>query len=288
MKQIKYLFQFIIVSLFFLIFKILGLKISKIISSFIFKKIGPLFRSRIISDANLKKVFNKLDSSQRKKIINNMWANYGKIFAEYMFMDKFRNSPKFHNKIIIENQEELNKVKSQSKPVIFISGHFNNFELMAMHIEKSGINLAAIYRPLNNKFLNPLMESIRKKYICKKQIKKGISGTKKLLEEYKKGSSIALMIDQRVSEGIKCDFFGYNALTTTIPAQFIKKFNIPVIPVYIERLHDEKFKLEISKSIQFSKENSLEEITLKLNKILEQMIIRNPDQWIWTHNRWKI
>ena len=288
MKQIKYLFQFIIVILFFLIFKILGLKISKIISSFIFKKIGPLFRSRIISDANLKKVFNKLDSSQRKEIINNMWANYGKIFAEYMFMDKFRNSTKFQNKIIIENQEELNKVKSQSKPVIFISGHFNNFELMAMHIEKSGINLAAIYRPLNNKFLNPLMESIRKKYICKKQIKKGISGTKKLLEEYKKGSSIALMIDQRVSEGVKCDFFGYNALTTTIPAQFIKKYNLSVIPVYIERLHDEKFKLEISKSIQFSKENSLEEITSELNRILEQMIIRNPDQWIWTHNRWKI
>ena len=288
MKQIKYLFQFIIIILFFLIFKILGLKISKIISSFIFKKVGPLFRSRIISNTNLSKVFNKLNNNQINIIINNMWANYGKIFAEYMFLNKFRNSPKFQNKIIIENQEELNKVKSQSKPVIFISGHFNNFELMAMHIEKSGINLAAIYRPLNNKFLNPLMESIRKKYICKKQIKKGISGTKKLLEEYKKGSSIALMIDQRVSEGIKCDFFGYNALTTTIPAQFIKKFNIPVIPVYIERLPDEKFKLEISNSIQFSKDNSLEEITLKLNRILEQMIIRNPDQWIWTHNRWKI
>ena len=288
MKQIKYLFQFIIIILFFLIFKILGLKISKIVSSFIFKKVGPLFRSRIISNTNLSKVFNKLNNNQRNIIINNMWANYGKIFAEYMFLNKFRNSPKFQNKIIIENQEELNKVKSQSKPVIFISGHFNNFELMAMHIEKSGINLAAIYRPLNNKFLNPLMESIRKKYICKKQIKKGISGTKKLLEEYKKGSSIALMIDQRVSEGIKCDFFGYNALTTTIPAQFIKKFNIPVIPVYIERLPDEKFKLEISNSIQFSKDNSLEEITLKLNRILEQMIIRNPDQWIWTHNRWKI
>tara|TARA_B100000886_G_scaffold288956_1_gene213978 strand:+ start:1136 stop:2002 length:867 start_codon:yes stop_codon:yes gene_type:complete len=288
MKQIKYLLQFIIIILFFLIFKILGLKISKIISSFIFKKIGPLFRSRIISDTNLSKVFTKLDTNQRKIVINNMWENYGKIFAEYMFLDKFRTSPNFQNKIIIKNQEELTKVKTQSKPVIFISGHFNNFELMAMHIEKSGINLAAIYRPLNNKFLNPLMESIRKKYICKKQIKKGISGTKQLLEEYKKGSSIALMIDQRVSEGVKCDFFGYNALTTTIPAQFIKKFNLSVIPVYIERLHDEKFKLEISKSIQFSKENSLEEITLKLNKILEQMIIKNPDQWIWTHNRWKI
>ena len=288
MKQIKYLFQFIIVILFFLIFKILGLKISKIISSFIFKKIGPLFKSKIISDTNLIKVFPKLDNNQRKITINKMWGNYGKIFAEYMFLNKFRTSPKFWNKIIIKNQEELNKIKSQSKPVIFVSGHFNNFELMAMHIERSGINLAAIYRPLNNKFLNPLMESIRTKYICKKQIKKGISGTKQLLEEYKKGSSIALMIDQRVSEGVECDFFGYSALTTTIPAQFIKKFNLSVVPVYIERLHDEKFKLEISKSIQFSKENSLEEITLKLNKILEQMIIKNPDQWIWTHNRWKI
>jgi len=288
MKQIKYLFQFIIIILFFLIFKILGLKISKIISSFIFKKVGPLFKSRIISDTNLIKVFPKFDNNQRKITINKMWGNYGKIFAEYMFLNKFRTSPKFWNKIIIKNQEELNKIKSQSKPVIFVSGHFNNFELMAMHIERSGINLAAIYRPLNNKFLNPLMESIRTKYICKKQIKKGISGTKQLLEEYKKGSSIALMIDQRVSEGVECDFFGYSALTTTIPAQFIKKFNLSVVPVYIERLHDEKFKLEISKSIQFSKENSLEEITLKLNKILEQMIIKNPDQWIWTHNRWKI
>ena len=288
MKQIKYLFQFIIVILFFLIFKILGLKMSKIISSFIFKKIGPLFRSRIISDTNLSKVFNKLDSSQRKKIINNMWANYGKIFAEYMFMDKFRNSPKFQNKIIIENQEELNKVKSQSKPVIFISGHFNNFELMAMHIEKSGIDLAAIYRPLNNKFLNPLMENIRKNYICKKQIQKGISGTKELLREFKSGTSIALMIDQRVSEGIKCDFFGKEALTTTIPAQFIKKFNAEVVPINIERSIDDNFKIRIFDNIQFSENDSVEKITLKLNKILEKMITKNSSQWIWTHNRWKI
>ena len=82
---------------------------------------------------------------------------------------------------------------------------------MAMHIEKSGINLAAIYRPLNNIFLNPIMERIRKKYICKKQIKKGKSGTKDLLKLFKNGTSIALMIDQRVSEGIKCDFFNKEA-----------------------------------------------------------------------------
>ena len=288
MKQIKYFIQFIIIVILFIIYKILGLKISQILSSFILKVIGPLFRSKKILETNLSIAFPKLSQSQKNKIINSMWANYGKIFAEYMFIKKFRISSKFSNKITIENQNALEKIKIQKKPVIFISGHFNNFELMAMHIEKSGINLAAIYRPLNNNFLNPIMEKIRIKYICKKQIKKGISGTKQLLKEFKKGTSIALMIDQRVSQGIECDFFGKKALTTTIPAQFIKKFDAVVVPIYIERLDNNDFKLKILENIKFSKDASINSITLELNKTLEKMILLNPAQWIWTHNRWKI
>ena len=97
-----------------------------------------------------------------------------------MFIKNFRET-KSEKFLEIKGQEILEKIKLSKKPVIFISGHFDNFELMAMHIEKSGVDLAAIYRPLNNSFLNPVMEKIRKKYICRKQIKKGISGTKKLL-----------------------------------------------------------------------------------------------------------
>ena len=288
MKQIKYLIEFIIIILFFLIIRLFGLKISRSIFSFIFKNIGPFFRSKRILNYNLSLALPNIDNSKRDEIINNMWANYGKIFSEYMFIKKFRENSKFSEKIIIENQDELEKIKLQKKPVIFISGHFNNFELMAMHLEKSNIDLAAVYRPLNNNFLNPIMEKIRKKYICKKQIKKGISGTKELLKEFKKGTSIALMIDQRVSEGIKSDFFGKEALTTTIPAQFVKKFNSSVVPIYVERLIDNTFKLKIYESIKFSKEETVDNITKKLNKVLEKMIISKPDQWIWTHNRWKL
>ena len=288
MKKIKYLIEFIIIIFLFLIVKLFGLKISQSIFSFIFKNIGPLFRSKKISHYNLSLALPNLDKSKRNQIINNMWANYGKIFSEYMFINEFRQNLRFSKKIIIENKEELEKIKSQKKPVIFISGHFNNFELMAMHLEKSNIDLAAIYRPLNNKFLNPIMERIRKRYICKKQIKKGISGTKELLKEFKKGTSIALMIDQRVSEGIKSNFFGKEALTTTIPAQFVKKFGTAVVPIYIERLIDNTFKLKIHKSIEFSNDETVDDITKRLNDILEKMIMTNPDQWIWTHNRWKI
>ena len=287
MNNLKYFIQFLVIILLLIIFRIIGIKCSTILSGKIFEILGPLIRSNKISQLNLSKAFPKLTELEKTKIIKMMWNNYGKILAEYVFIKNFRKSKKFSEKILIKNQDELENIKKNSSPVIFISGHFNNFELMAMHLERSGINLAAIYRPLNNIFLNPVMEHIRKSYICKIQIKKGISGTKELLKLFKKGTSIALMIDQRVSEGIHSKFFNNDALTTTIPAQFVKKFNAKIVPIYIERNSENKFLLEVGKSIEFSKDETLEDITLKLNKILEKMILRNPDQWIWTHNRWK-
>jgi KDO2-lipid IV(A) lauroyltransferase len=212
-----------------------------------------------------------------------MWGNYGRILSEYMFLSEFR----FKNNIEIKGQQILDELKESNEQVIFVSGHFNNFELMAMQIEKSGINLAAIYRPLNNKFLNYFMEKIRKKYICKNQIKKGSSGTRQLLSLFKKGSSIALMIDQRVSEGILSKFFKNQALTTTIPAQFVKKFRCKVVPIYIERIEDIDFRLTVHAPIDFAEDETIDTITLKLNSLLEKMILQNPGQWIWSHNRWK-
>ena len=110
---------------------------------------------------------------------------------------------------------------------------------------------------------------------------------KKLISLKNKNFSTALMIDQRVSEGILSNFFNHKALTTTIPAQLVKKFDIPVVPVYIERIENITFKIKVQKPITFSKEANIEEITGKLNSILEQMIVKNPNQWIWSHNRWK-
>ena len=287
MRSLKYFFQFNFIVLLFLIYKILGLKISTKLSGKIFVFFGPFFRSRNLIISNLSKAFPKLSLDEKKVILKNMWFNYGKILAEYTFIKNFRESKEFEDKIIIENRNILEKIKNSSKPVVFVSGHFNNFELMAMYIEKLGIDLAAVYRPLNNHFLNPIMERIRVKHICKKQIKKGIAGTKELLKNFKNGTSIALMIDQRVTEGIMCEFFGQMARTSTIPAQFVKKFDANIVPVYIERTKRDDFKIRFDEILRFEEKESIYSITLKLNRILEKMIIQNPDQWIWTHNRWK-
>ena len=286
MKIIKYFVEFLFIIILFVIFKFLGFKIASNLGSFIGGLLGPFFRSKKKIISNIKKALPEIGEKNIEIISKKMWKNYGRILSEYVFIKNFRNSK--NEKIIsVEGQEILDKIKNMKEPVVFISGHFNNFELMAMQIEKSGINLAAIYRPLNNIFLNKIMERIRKKYICRKQIKKGSSGTRDLLKSFKKNYSIALMIDQRVSEGIKCDFFGQPALTTTIPAQLFKKFGCKIVPIYIERINDIFFKIKVSKPIIYSKESSIEEITLDLNKWLERKILTNPTQWIWSHDRWK-
>ena len=286
MKYIKYFIQFFLTIFSFFIFKILGPNLSSNISGKIFEMIGPFFRSKQIIHTNIRRGIPDSNSEKLENITRLMWNNYGRLFAEYMFIKDFRYG-KMSRKIQIEGKDILDQIKNSNKQVVFVSGHFSNFELMAMYLEKTGIKLSAIYRPLNNIFLNGIMEEIRKKFICKYQIKKGIGGLKKLISLKKKNFSTAMMIDQRVSEGILSNFFNKQALTSTIPAQLVKKFNIPVVPVYIERINGLNFKILIHDPINFSKEDTIEIITLKLNQILERMILQKPEQWIWSHNRWK-
>ena len=286
MKIIKYFLQFLFIIIFFSLFKILGLNISSALGGKLFEKIGPLFRSKKLIHSNLKKAFPDISLDHLNGITKMMWNNYGRVFAEYMFIKKFREDRSNKN-IIIEGQEILEDIKKKNKSVVFISGHLSNFELMAMHIEKSGIKLSAIYRPLNNIFLNKIMERIRIKYICKYQIKKGIGGMKKLMHLKKLNYSTALMIDQRVSQGIRSDFFNQKALTTTIPAQLVKKFKIPIVPIFIERINNINFKIVIKNPITFDNEETTKTITDKLNLVLEKMISYKPELWIWSHNRWK-
>jgi len=285
MKKIIYFTEFILIKFLFIIFKIIGFKFASNLGFYIGKNFGNLFRKKksIIENLHKSKISIKVAENE---FTDNVLGNYGRILAEYPFLKDFRKG-KLDQYIKIDGIENLNQIKNNRKPVVFISGHFNNFELMAMQIEKNGINLAAIYRPLNNNFLNKTMERIRTKYICRNQIRKGRSGTRQLLENLKKGNSIALMIDQRVTEGIKINFFGNLASTTTIPAQIIKKYGCDLVPIYIERLEKYNFKMYVSQPILINSEKSLEEISEYLNNILEKMILKNPDQWIWTHNRWK-
>tara|TARA_B100000989_G_scaffold146789_1_gene109412 strand:+ start:4872 stop:5681 length:810 start_codon:yes stop_codon:yes gene_type:complete len=269
-----------------MICKVIGYKQSSNLGSLIGASVGPFLRPKNILRDNIKKAFLNIEEDKIDEISKNMWKNYGRILSEYIFIKNFKNS-NFKKYISIEGKEILSNIKQNKDPVIFISGHFNNFELLAMIIEESGIDLAALYRPLNNFFLNKIIVNLRKRFICKKQIPKGITGLKNMAKEFKKGTSLALMIDQRVSQGVKINFFNHPAYTTTLPAQFVKKYGCTIVPVYIERTNKYFFKAKIEEPIKFDETKTLDQITLSLNNWLEKKILKNPDQWIWSHNRWK-
>ena len=282
-KIVNYFFQSLVIYSFFFIVVILRIKISRKIFANLFSFFGPVFKSKKIINNNIQIFSKDISSKKREKIINNMWKNYGMTFVEYMFLYRFQ---KQNSHISIKGEKNLSLVR-EGRPVIFVSGHFANFELMSMEITKRRVKLATIYRPLNNIFLNPLMEYLRKKYVCKHQIQKGINGLRETIKYINNNYSIALMIDQRVSEGEKIDLFNKPAMTTTLPAQLSKKYNLNIVPVYIERVGNDKFNLEFQKIINPDDYKNKIAMTKKLNNVLEEMIIRNPNQWIWSHNRWK-
>ena len=283
-KFLNYFFQSLLIYFFFIVGKLIGLRLSRKLFGMIFQKIAPTFKSKEIIKNNLRTFSTKIEDHEAKVIISSMWKNYGMTFIEYIFFKFFRNNNKH---IQIEGQSNIDEIIKRNEPVIFVSGHFANYELMSMEITKRDIKLATIYRPLNNYFLNPFMEYLRRKFICKNQIKKGIKGVREAIDYIKRDYSIAFMIDQRVSEGEKINFFGKPALTTTLPAQLALKYKLSIYPVFIERLGDSNFKIKFFNEIKSTEFSNKIQLTEKLNRELEKMITNNPNQWIWTHNRWK-
>ena len=253
--------------------------------------IGPFFRPKNLIKKNIKLGLGNVSEDEEGNIINGMWSNIGRTLAEYVFLKdfKFNKTDVDHMKII--GGEHLDEIKKSNKPVIFYSGHFANFELMAMELEKFGIKTAAIYRPLNNPFLNPIMEYLRMKYICPNQIPKGRAGMREIINKITNNYSIALMVDQRVGEGEKINFFNQPAQTTTVPAQLALKYNCKLVPISLRRIENINFEMTVHQPYEISREGNNEQdvqnITLKINQIIEKMVIENPAQWLWSHNRGK-
>ena len=291
MKIIRYFLEFILVIFFFLVFKIIGLKLSSDLGEIIGKYFGPLFRKRTIAKKNILIAFPNFNEKSINEMIDRMWKNIGRIFGEYIHINKFSIIDNSKKKIVFTNRNDMEILKKNNKPIVFFSGHFANFELMAKCLQELGFNIGAIYRPLNNIFLNPIMEFIRKKYICPIQIEKGSNGTKKLIKHISNNNPLALMVDQRLSSSIRVPFFDQPATTTITPAQLAIKYDALLVPVFLKRLEKTNFEFFIEEPLITNRTNDYDKdifnITQIMNIKIEEFIKRDPAHWLWSHDRWK-
>ena len=291
MKIIRYFVEFISILSLFCIFKIIGLSNASNLGSVLGKYIGPFFRSKNIIKKNIKIGLGNIDNNQVKKIMDGMWSNIGRTIAEYVFLKEFRQDKKNINYIKIIGLNYLEQIKKNGEPVIFFSGHFGNIELIKMQLTKLDIKFAALHRPVNNIFLEPLKEYLRLKYVCSNYISKGRMNVREIIKKIKDGYSIAIMVDQRISEGPRVPFFNQPAHTTTMPAQLALKYKCKLVPIYIERKEGVFFEMTVHEPYEIqntgNNEKDTYDTTLKINQIIEKMIVKNPTQWLWSHNRWK-
>jgi len=291
MKIIRYFLEFILVIFFFLVFKIIGLKLSSDLGEIIGKYFGPLFRKKTIAKKNILIAFPNFNEKSINEMINRMWKNIGRIFGEYIHINKFSIIDNSKKKIVFTNRDDAEILKKNNKPIVFFSGHFANFELMAKCLQELGFDIGAIYRPLNNIFLNPIMEFIRKKYICPIQIEKGSNGTKKLIKHISNNNPLALMVDQRLSSSIRVPFFDQPATTTITPAQLAIKYDALLVPVFLKRLEKTNFEFFIEEPLITNRTNDYDKdifnITQIMNIKIEEFIKRDPAHWLWSHDRWK-
>ena len=287
LKSFKYFIEFISVISLFCIFKLIGLKNASRLGGSIAILIGPLLRSKKIIKKNIEIGLGNITEDEKIKIINGMWSNIGRTVSEYIFLKNFRKL----NYVKVNGLEHLNQIKKEGKPVIFYSGHFANFELMKMELDKYNIKFAAIHRPLNNFFLESIKQNQRLKYVCKNYIIKSRIAIREIINKLNDGYSIAIMVDQRLGEGLSVPFFNQNAKTTTLPAQLALKFKCKLVPIHIERVNEINFEMTVYKPYEIKNTGNINkdtyDITLEINQTIEKMINKNPSQWLWSHNRWK-
>lgn len=271
---------FFIVS-FYTLLKILPIRTASFFMGKLARLIGPLLPVSYLGLKNLRIAFPQKSTTAYKKIVKDVWENLGRVVGEFPHVEKLSSHPKY---VTIVNAHIIEDIKNDNKAGIFFSAHMANWELPHLTVVQHGLPLWLISRPPNNPLTRLFLQRVRENPMVR-IILKGSQGSKELIRILLQKEHVGLLLDQRLSEGEKIPFFGKPALTAIGPAKLAHKFDIPLIPVQVERTNGCCFKITFHPPLALG--TSPKETTLKINHMLEEWISKNPGQWLWFHNRWR-
>ncbi len=285
MKKLLYLFQFFLITILFLLIKILPLKIAKKLTSSILRILGKLTSANKTAVINCNFVFPQLDKITIKKIVNESWENIGITICEVIKLNRLFKK----NQIVLKGLKNIEYLKKNNQQAIFIGIHQSNWEVLVPSIDRLNVKIGAVYRHINNIFLDKMIFNIRKKNLTSKKnfyTPKGRQSAKDLLEALNIGFSILLLIDQKDSAGENIVFFNKKVKTQLGFLKIARKFNIPIIPIKNTRLNDGKIELIFLDPIFHNNEKISDNLMMEnIHRMIEDWIITNPKQWFWQHKR---
>ncbi len=270
------------------IFRVIGVDAASSLGGWLARKLAPLSPAHKTARRNMRRALAHFSTQEIETTLDAMWDNLGRTFAEYPHFRRFTgpNNPR----IQIEGIEHAHAALARGQGAIATSGHFANWELMALGAYNAGFDGCEIYRIVNNPFVNFWIVRQRRRHAYPLQVPKSRDGTRDLIRTLKDGKVIAMLADQKYREGLPIPFFNRDAMTATGPAVLSLRTGAAIAPVTMVRLKGARFRLTFHPEITYErtgdKNADVTEILTRINRFLEDAVRAQPAQWLWAHNRW--
>jgi KDO2-lipid IV(A) lauroyltransferase len=271
------------------LFRLLGVDRASAMGGFIGRNLFALTRVTRRARENLAAAYPQMSASEINAIIKEMWDNLGRTIAEYAHLDTFRMTGD-RPRIEVTGLDHVEHVLASGKGIIFLSGHFANWEIMPITAADYGVQGGTVYRPVNNPYVDRWMVHQRTRNGPAEMISKGALGTRRIFTLLRSGKSIFILVDQKTNEGIPVPFFGRAAMTTPAPAVLALKLGAILLPVSNERMGGARFRVTVHKPIEVvptgDHDRDVFALTREINNVVEKCVRARPSQWLWIHRRW--
>ena len=253
----------------------------------LFKRLGPLTRNHHVAEQNLRLVFPQAPNDEIAGFLRDQWDNTGRTFVETLIMDRIMADP---SRVEVVNGERLDEIAAGGAPVVFVSGHLSNWEVMPAVIAHSPVVCQITYRAANNPYVDHRIKASRRRYGVRLFAPKGGDGAREILEAMARGESVALMNDQKFNGGIAAPLFGHIAHTASGPTKFALRFGTVLQPMSVQRKQKARFRVVVHDPIHLDstgdRNADLEAGVRKVNAFIEERIRERPAEWFWVHRRW--
>jgi len=273
--------------LFIGVVRLLGVDAASAFGGWLGRTVGPLSGAHKVATRNLKLAFPDKDEAWRAAMLKAQWDGLGRSFAEFPLMDKILPST---GRVEVVNQERLFQIAADQVPVVFVSGHLSNWEVMPAAIVDSGVVCEMTYRAANNPYVDERIKASRFRYGVRLFAPKGGDGSRELLAGMKQGKSVALMNDQKFNTGVEGLFFGHPVRTAPGPSRLAIRFGTVLQPMSVQRIKGARFRAVVHEPIHppqtGDRKADIEAAVGLVNAFLEERIRERPEEWFWVHRRW--
>ena len=253
----------------------------------LFTALGPLTGSHRIAERNIRLAFPELSEPERAALLRAQWDNLGRTFFELAVAERLTPAS---GRVEVVGAERLAEIARERRATVFVSGHFANWEVMAMAILAAGVPCQITYRAANNPYVDRSIKARRARYGVRLFAPKGSEGSRELLEALARGESVALMNDQKFNGGVEADFFGHPAHTASGPTRLALRFGASLQPLSVERVAGARFRVVVHPPIRLAatgdRRRDLADGVVKVNAFMEARVRARPAEWFWVHKRW--